>query len=87
MNLYGGLLAENATQAAAADVLRETMVELVEDDWPVVGHTHDELLLEVRDDEVDATRAELELAMTHPKAWTSGLPLACEIWTGDRYRK
>ena len=63
------------------------MVDLVERDWPVVGHTHDELLLEVPDDEVDEATEELRLAMTDLPAWTEGLPMAAEIWSGRRYRK
>lgn len=87
VNLYGGLLAENATQGVGACVLRAAMVDLVERDWPVVGHTHDELLLEVPDDEVDEATEELRLAMTDLPAWTEGLPMAAEIWSGRRYRK
>ena len=87
INLYGGLLAENATQGVGACVLRAAMADLVERDWPVVGHTHDELLLEVEDSEVDEATEELRLAMTDLPAWTEGLPMAVEIWSGRRYRK
>lgn len=87
VRLYGGLLAENATQAAAADILRIALVDLVELDWPVVGHTHDELLLEVEDDEVEEATAQLNRAMLTAPDWAVGLPLNCEIWTGTRYRK
>ena len=87
IRLYGGLLAENATQAAAADILREALVELTELDWPVVGHTHDELLLEVEDDEVAEATEQLRRAMMTAPSWADGLPLNCEIWNGERYRK
>ncbi len=87
VNLYGGLLAENVTQAASADILRTALVDLVDLDWPVVAHTHDEILLEVRDDEVADAEVELRRAMLHMPAWADGLPLDCEIWTGRRYKK
>ena len=87
IRLYGGLLAENATQATAADILREALVELVELDWPVVGHTHDELLLEVEDDEVGEATEQLKRVMMTAPGWAHGLPLNCEIWNGRRYRK
>ena len=87
IRLYGGLIAENATQACAADILREALVDLTELDWPVVGHVHDELLLEVADDEVAEATDQLRRAMMTPPAWADGLPLNCEIWTGRRYRK
>jgi DNA polymerase bacteriophage-type len=85
--MYGGLMAENATQAAAADILRRSLVELDEMEWPVVGHTHDELLLEVETDEVDEAQDQLRRAMLHVPDWAEGLPLNCELWTGRRYRK
>jgi DNA polymerase I-like protein with 3'-5' exonuclease and polymerase domains len=56
---------------------------LVDLDWPVVGHTHDEILLEVRDDEVDEATEALEWAMLQMK----DLPLAASVWTGPRYHK
>lgn len=87
VRVYGGLLAENATQAAAADILRGVLVELDELDWPVVGHTHDEVLLEVFDDEVDEATEMLTRAMKNVPDWAKGLPLNCEIWSGRRYRK
>lgn len=87
VRLYGGLLAENATQAAAADILRNALVDLVELNWPVVGHTHDELLLEVEHDEVEEATAQLRRAMLTAPDWAVGLPLNCELWTGARYRK
>jgi DNA polymerase bacteriophage-type len=87
VGLYGGLLAENATQAASNCVQRAAMVDLIDRDWPVVGHTHDELLLEVRDDEVEEAKQELKTAMTDLPVWTEGLPMAVEIWSGGRYRK
>jgi len=87
VRLYGGLIAENATQATAADILREALVELTDLDWPVVGHTHDELLLEVEDDEIDEATEQLRRVMMTAPGWADGLPLNCEIWDGRRYRK
>jgi len=86
-SLYGGLLAENITQATCADLLRETLRALVHDGHPVVAHTHDEVLLEVPErfqrDYVEI----LEDYMLFTPAWAEGLPLAVESWVGKRYRK
>jgi DNA polymerase bacteriophage-type len=87
VQLYGGLLAENATQAAASDVLRDTMVEIDGLDWPIAGHTHDEILLEVREGEADEALAMLQEEMERGFTWSEGLPLVAECWTGKRYRK
>lgn len=87
IQLYGGLLAENATQAASADILRDALAKLVEDDWVPVGDTHDEIILEVTDAEEKAARAELAAVMLEVPEWAPGLPLACEISSGKVYGK
>jgi DNA polymerase len=85
VQLYGGLLTENADQATAADLLRETLRGM--EMWNVVGHTHDEILLEVPNTHVELAREELAHHMTNAPDWAEGLPIAVEVWTGERYRK
>jgi len=85
--LYGGLLAENITQAACGDLLRETIRALVADDFPVVAHTHDETMLEVNTAQADEYLEMLEEYMLFVPEWATGLPLAVESWIGPRYRK
>lgn len=89
--LWGGLQCENVTQGISADILRWCMREL--DVHPkqfmrsTIGHTHDEVLLEVLKRYGRAAERELEKLMTRGPDFAEGLPLACEIWRGDRYRK
>ena len=88
IGLWGGLLCENATQGICAVLLRELLADLIlEREAPVVGHTHDESLLEVPIAEVERWTRELSEAMTTASPWGDGLPLAVDIWTGPRYRK
>lgn len=78
---YGGRLVENATQAVARDVLAEALVRLDEAGYPVVGHVHDEVIVESTDlDEV--TRL-----MVQSPRWGRGLPIDGEGYLADRYRK
>lgn len=87
-NLWPGLLCENNTQAVAADILRELLAYLVlELGAPVVGHTHDEGLLEVHIEEADFWADLLHNAMVVGPQWSRGLPLAASIWIDDRYKK
>jgi hypothetical protein len=87
VNLYGGLLAENCTQATAAAILRHALALCAEDGWPVVGHVHDEIVLEVRaDEEVEAKQA-LAGAMLDLPDWAAGLPMKAETQSGRRYGK
>ena len=85
--LWHGVLVENAVQATAADLLRQTLVRCEEAGLIVVGHTHDEILLEHRSDDVDARERQLCRIMCEGFDWTEGLPLAVDSWTGGRYRK
>ena len=80
--IWHGLLCENAVQGAASDILRDTLSGL--GDYPVVAHSHDEVLLEVPTDEAEAAQRNLEDMMSAPYG---SLPLACESWVGERYRK
>lgn len=79
---YGGRLAENATQAVARDILAEALVRLEERGYRVVGHVHDEVLVEGEHD-VD----EVAAVMSELPSWATDLPIAGEGYTADRYRK
>jgi DNA polymerase len=78
---YGGRLVENATQAIARDVLAEALVRLEEAGHPVVGHVHDEAILESV--ELD----EIIRIMTQVPTWARGLPIDGEGFVAERYRK
>lgn len=79
---YGGRLAENVTQAGARDVLAAALVRLDERGYPVVGHVHDEAIVEGTYDPTDIARV-----MCEPEPWMDGLPLAAEGFVCERYRK
>lgn len=83
--LYGGLLAENATQGFCASLLRSAARRLDDAGWPVVMHTHDEMLVEVAEDEVDDAKIALQAAMLLNQ-WPE-LPLAAEPQHGYSYDK
>jgi len=85
--LYGGLLAENATQAMCADLLRIMLQRAEDKGIYTVGHTHDEIIAECDEGEAPEVAMKLEAVMTMPVSWCRGLPLACEVQSGRRYRK
>lgn len=78
---YGGRLTENATQAVARDIMAEALIRLDEAGYPVVGHVHDEILVEST--ELD----EITRIMTEVPRWGRGLPIDGEGFVTERYRK
>lgn len=83
---YGGKLAENATQAAARDVLAEGMFRAEAAGYRIVLTVHDELITETPDtDEYSAEKLSALLATNAP--WNEGLPLAAAGAEGYRYAK
>ena len=81
--LWKGIACENITQATANDLLRVALRQINS----VVLHCHDEVVVEVPDDEIDAAMAKIERIMTTPPAWAEGLPLAIKAGVTKRYSK
>lgn len=84
-SVYGGHLAENATQAASRDVLAEGIVRTEDAGYPCVMHVHDEILAEMPNGH--GSLAQFMLLMSQVPAWANGLPVAVAGWEGGRYRK
>ncbi len=94
---YGGRLAENLTQATARDVLAAALVRLQGAGFTVVGHVHDEVIIEGPASWVDtdgmptleggAAFAEVRRLMTEPNPWSATLPLRAAGAVMPRYGK
>lgn len=83
---WGGVLAENITQATAASLLRRTL--RTTRDWDVViGHTHDEVLMQVPRNKAAKYSTALQGAMEDPPTWADGLPIDAEIDSWSYYTK
>lgn len=79
---YGGRLAENATQAGARDILAAALVRLHNAGYEIVGHVHDEAMVQNTTDVERVSEIMCELP-----DWAEGLPLAAEGGFMRRYRK
>lgn len=84
VSTYGGRLVENATQAVARDILAAGILNLSKHGYKVVGHVHDEVLVEGAS---PFTVKEVARLLTENPGWATGLPLAAEGYTCNRYRK
>lgn len=83
--LWHGIIAENVTQAVARDLLAAALIQfdhLNDTAEAVVGHVHDEVILEGAWD-VDTI---VEIMCDAP-GWADGLPIAAEGAVLDRYQK
>lgn len=85
VKVYGGLLVENLVQGIARDLLAEAMMRLDGAGFNIVGHVHDEVIVEAPK---KATRiAEFNKLMNVVPKWATGLPIVAKGWESDRYVK
>jgi DNA polymerase len=82
---YSGKLVENITQATARDLLAEAMWRMELTGLSIVGHVHDEVILEVPEGSV--TVDEVCAIMNRNPVWADGLPLSSAGYTGTHYFK
>ena len=82
---YSGKLTENITQSTARDLLAEAMRRMELAGLGIVGHVHDEVILEVpkRQYTVD----DVCNIMNQNPRWADGLPLSSAGYTGNYYFK
>jgi hypothetical protein len=80
--LWKGVFAENATQAAAADILRLTVKRIETNPalafMPIRMTTHDEIVCEVEEARAGEAKALLRREMLILPDWAEGLPLQSE---------
>ena len=82
---YSGKLTENITQATARDLLAEAMRRMELTGLGIVGHVHDEVILEVPQEQY--TVDEVCNIMNQNPNWADGLPLSSAVYTGNYYSK
>lgn len=83
--VYGGLLSENVTQAAARDKLRDAILRLRRHLYKIVLHVHDEIVCEMPLGH--GSLEEMSALMKQAEPWEIGCPISTDGWEGRRYRK
>src|SRR5262249_48735854 len=79
---FGGLIAENATQAICRDVFCDAMLRLEAANYHVVAHLHDQFVCEVP--EGFGSLEEFIAIITTPPTWAPDFPIAAKGRITDR---
>ncbi len=87
VNLWGGLLAENASQALARDIFVDIMLRLESAGFNIICHVHDEVVIEAKKDDAEETLAKVIDTMRTPPTWIPDIPLDAEGKVLERYEK
>lgn len=80
---YGGKLSENCTQATARDILAEAMCRLEKAGFEIVGHVHDEVIIEAPIGKY--TVGEVCRLMAQNPEWCPDCPLDAAGYYAPRY--
>lgn len=81
---YGGKLTENICQAVARDFLGWAMLRLDKAGYKIIGHVHDEVIIEAS---LEERVKDVEDIMCEIPQWGEGCPIAAEGFEDFRYRK
>lgn len=87
LETYGGKLTENIVQAIASDCLAEAMYKLHCAGYKICFHVHDEVILEIPEDDSVYNLDNAIKIMCEPPAWAPDLPLNADGFTSDYYKK
>lgn len=82
---YGGSLVENIVQAIARDCLTECLQRMAH--LRITMHVHDEIVVEAKDSDADATLKEMQKIMALPPIWALDLPIKGEGFISNYYKK
>lgn len=82
---YYGKLTENVVQATARDCLAYSMMALEEAGYKIIFHVHDEVIIEV--DENNDCLDDVCAIMGAPIPWAEGLPLRADGYECNYYKK
>lgn len=84
ISIWGGAVVENVVQALARIVVGQQMININEK-YRVVLTVHDAAVCVVPDDEVNEATKTITGIMSLAPSWADGLPVACEVKSGDTY--
>lgn len=87
ISTWGGKLVENIVQAVARDLLVNAILNLYRHGYKINFHIHDEVILEVPDNDKSKTLDNAIQLMCALPEWAEGLPLNADGFEADYYKK
>jgi|TARA_R110002051_G_scaffold158977_3_gene230309 DNA polymerase I-like protein with 3'-5' exonuclease and polymerase domains len=87
MRLWGGLLAENLSQALARDIFADMLLRIEATGARIIFHVHDEFIIETDEGSAEKTLTDVIESMSQAPNWIPDIPLAAEGKILDRYEK
>ena len=87
MTLWGGVLAENVSQALARDIFSHMMLEIDKAGIDIIFHVHDAVICECDEDKAEETLQKITQIMSTPPQWIPDIPLDAEGEILTQYTK
>tara|TARA_B100000131_G_scaffold108404_1_gene105286 strand:- start:15249 stop:17012 length:1764 start_codon:yes stop_codon:yes gene_type:complete len=87
VRLWGGLLAENLSQALARCIFADMLLRVESLGLKIIFHVHDELIIECKEGDAEETLRSVIESMSTPPDWIPDIPLKAEGKILDRYEK
>lgn len=87
MKLWGGIIAENCSQALARDIFCDSMLRIDAAGIKIILHVHDEVVIECPAEEAEQVLDTTRAIMSTPPEWISDIPLAAEGEILTHYQK
>lgn len=87
VRLWQGLITENLAQGLARDIFADILVRLEKAGYKLLFHVHDEVILEVDDENASEALEDVVRIMSEPPEWIPNIPLSAEGSVLKHYEK
>ena len=87
VRIWQGLITENLAQGLARDIFAGMMVSLDKAGYKLLFHVHDEVILEVDDENASEALSDVVRIMSEPPPWIPNIPLSAEGSVLKHYEK
>lgn len=83
--IHQGILIENLCQSIARDAFRDCLLGVTRAGWRVIFHVHDELIVEVPEQDAEKAKTEILAVMARSPKWAPNLPVQAEATVAKKY--